>query len=228
MADISGVASNPLTQLPKAVLFDWDGTLVNSWPVIHESMNRTLAQMGHPQWTFDETMARVRRSLREAFPELFGDRWEEARDIFYTAYRALHLQHIEVIDGAEELLAEIRRRDCHLGVVSNKSGGHLRTESTHLGWDHYFEGFLVGATDAPRDKPAIDPVLMALEGTGVPPGPDVWFVGDTWIDMACARQAGCAAILISETPPEGAEFAENPPDSHFLTCHEFLEVVRRL
>ena len=72
-----------MTLPPRAVLFDWDGTLVNSWPVIHESMNRTLETMGYPQWTFEETLQRVRKSLREAFPELFGDRWEAARDVFH-------------------------------------------------------------------------------------------------------------------------------------------------
>ena len=55
---------------PKAVLFDWDGTLVNSWPIIHESMNQTLKAMGHAEWTIEETNERVRRSLREAFPPL--------------------------------------------------------------------------------------------------------------------------------------------------------------
>jgi phosphoglycolate phosphatase len=50
-------------------------------------MNRTLEAMGCPVWTMEETTMRVRKSLREAFPELFGDRWEDARDIFYGAYR---------------------------------------------------------------------------------------------------------------------------------------------
>lgn len=217
-----------MDRLPKAVLFDWDGTLVDSWPVIHESMNRTLAAMGHAEWTLAETHARVRRSLREAFPDLFGERWEEARDIFYRAYREVHLERIAVIDGAEPLIAALSERDCHLGVVSNKSGGHLRAESTHLGWDRFFEGFLVGATDAPRDKPAIDPVLMALRGTGIEPGGEVWFVGDTWIDMACGRQAGCVSILVGGKRPEDDEFGDHPPDRHFLTCGDLLEVVRRL
>ena len=67
-------------RMPKAVLFDWDGTLVNSWPIIHESMNRTLDEMGHALWSMDETTSRVRKSLREAFPELFGDRCRERED----------------------------------------------------------------------------------------------------------------------------------------------------
>lgn len=214
--------------LPKAVLFDWDGTLVDSWPVIHESMNRTLVAMGETPWTFEETLLRVRKSLREAFPELFGDRWEKARDIFYDEYRSVHLERIAVIDDAEALIAAFHERKCHLGVVSNKSGRHLRTESTHLGWDRYFDGYLVGATDAANDKPAIDPVLMALAGTGIEPGPDVWFIGDTWVDMACGRRAGCRSILIGERNPSDAEFAECPPDNHYLTCGAILKVVRSL
>ena len=50
--------------------------------------------MGQTPWTMDETLERV-LMLREAFPPLFGDRWEEARDIFYTAYRAVHLSALE-------------------------------------------------------------------------------------------------------------------------------------
>lgn len=211
---------------PQAVLFDWDGTLVNSWPVIHEAMNRTLSAMGHAPWSFDETTARVRKSAREAFPELFGDDWEKARDIFFAEYRAVHLDRIEVIDGAEELISAFQSLGCHLGVVSNKTGRHLRTESTHLGWDRFFEGFLVGAMDAARDKPAVDPVLMALDGSGLAPSESVWFIGDTGVDMACGRAANCRAILIGEVDLETPEFRENPPHEHFLSCKDLLKVVR--
>ena len=58
---------------PRAAIFDWDNTLVDSWAIIHDAMNVTLEAMGHPKWSYDETRARVRRALREAFPDLFGD-----------------------------------------------------------------------------------------------------------------------------------------------------------
>ena len=215
-----------IDRAPRAVLFDWDGTLVNSWPIIHESMNRTLVAMDQAPWTMAETTVRVRKSLREAFPELFGDRWTEARDIFYDAYRAVHLERIEKIDGAEELVSLLHDLGCRLGVVSNKSGGHLRAESTKLDWDRFFAGHLVGATDAPHDKPATDPIFMALEGTGVSPDPDVWFIGDTWVDIACGNAANCTTILIGENTPEDPEFADHPPDAHFSDCQSLLEVVR--
>lgn len=214
-------------RLPKAVLFDWDNTLVDTWPVIHEAMNTTLAAMDKPVWTLEETKARVRRALREAFPPMFGDRWEEARDIYYARFREIHLDRLEVRPGAEDVLAEFADRGVFLGVVSNKTGEHLRKEAAHLGWDRYF-GHIVGATDASRDKPAREPVEMALSGSGAVPGPSVWFVGDTEIDMECGHNAGCVKVLVRESLPSDGEFENFSPDFHFINCNELCTLVSRL
>jgi phosphoglycolate phosphatase len=104
-----------LLRLPQAALFDWDNTLVDTWPVIHEAMNTTLSAMGHQVWRLEETKVRVRLALREAFPPMFGDRWEEARDIFYTRFREIHLDRLEVRPGAEDVLAGLADRGVYLG-----------------------------------------------------------------------------------------------------------------
>ncbi len=80
---------------PKAVIFDWDNTLVDTWPVIHAALNATLKEMGHAEWTFEQTKARVRKSMRDSFPELFGDKWEKAGEIYQAQYRGMHLQDLE-------------------------------------------------------------------------------------------------------------------------------------
>ena len=213
-----------MTELPRAVLFDWDNTLVDTWPVIHDAMVCTLEAMGHTPWTLEETRTRVRKSLREAFPELFGDRWEEAREVFYGRFRAIHLEKLALQPGAEALLDAFQARGCYMGVVSNKMGDHLRREAEHLGWNRYF-GRLVGATDAARDKPALEPVVMALGECGIPPGQDVWFVGDTWIDMECAHVAGCVPVLICSDPPKVSEFRDFMPSIHVSDCHELARLV---
>tara|TARA_B100000686_G_scaffold80811_1_gene87213 strand:+ start:44 stop:712 length:669 start_codon:yes stop_codon:yes gene_type:complete len=217
-----------LKEKPRAVLFDWDGTLVNSWPIIHESMNFTLEAMGHEKWTMSETSERAKKSLRDAFPGIFGDRWEEAMDIFYSAYRKVHLERIEKVDGAEELINLFFSKGCHLGVVSNKSGKHLRAECRKLGWESFFSECLIGAADAPRDKPAIDPLLLALTGTNITPNDLVWFIGDTWVDIACGNKANCTTILINEKGPFYEEFEEHPPDEYFHSCNEFLHFASTL
>ena len=213
--------------LPKAALFDWDNTLVDTWPVIHEAMNTTLAAMGQPVWEMDETKSRVRRAMREAFPPMFGDRWEEARDIFYGRFREIHLERLEVLHGAEEALAAFADRGIYLGVVSNKMGDHLRKEVVHLGWQKYF-GQIIGATDAARDKPALEPVEMALQGSGTIAGPNVWFVGDTEIDMECGHNAGCIKILVLESPLTDGEFKNFRPDKHLMNCGELSTLVSGL
>lgn len=221
------IPRSPSPPRPRAVLFDWDNTLVDSWLVIHDALNTTFAAMDHPPWTFDQTRDRVRRSLRETFPEMFGDKWQEARDIFYGRFRAIHLDKLIEMPGATELVEAVSGQGFYLGVVSNKSGDHLRREAAHLGWDVMFGG-LVGATDATRDKPALEPVLLALGDSGIAPGRDVWFVGDTLIDMECAHNAGCIPVLISEDTPGPEEFDAFPPEFHFRDCGKLARVVINL
>lgn len=212
---------------PDAVLFDWDNTLVDSWTVIHEALNDTFDAMGHPQWTLEETRQRVTRSMRESFPEMFQTRWEEARDVFYARYREIHLTRLNTLPGAETLIEALMAARIYLGVVSNKAGEHLRLEASHLGWNDRFSR-LVGATDAERDKPASDPVLLALSGSGIPPGPTVWFVGDTSIDMECAHNAGCIPILVRKEAPKPGEFAPFEPTYYFEDCESLAILARNL
>ena len=98
-------------------------------------------------------------------------------------------------------VAELRERGFYLGVVSNKTGKFLRLEAERLGWHIYFRT-LVGATDAARDKPAIEPVDMALAGSGIKRDANVWFVGDGAVDLECARNAGLTGFLVGEPTGE--------------------------
>ncbi len=212
---------------PRAVLFDWDNTLIDSWPVIHESLNATLTAYGIPPWTMEETRARVRHSMRDSFPQLFGDRWEEAGEFFYRQFAAIHIDRIEPRPGAREMLAALHEAGLYLGVVSNKKGSFLRHEANHLGWANYF-GAIVGALDAPRDKPAREPVEMALAGSTIDPGGEVWFVGDAGIDLECAANTGCVPVLIRDDAPQPGEFNGFPPIWHFDNCLALSKRVLRL
>ncbi|EWY42262.1 HAD family hydrolase [Skermanella stibiiresistens SB22] len=211
-------------RLPRAVLFDWDNTLVDNWGCIHAALNAALVAHDLPPWTLEETRVRVRQSLRDSFPRLFGDRWTDARDIFYDHFGRHHLDYLKPLPGAEDLLKALSDGGVYLGVVSNKTGRFLRAESAQLGWDRYF-GKLVGAGDAPHDKPAVDPIHMALAPGGFPAGPDVWFVGDADVDMQCAHAAGCLPMLIGDGPDDFGDF---PPAHRFGGCGIVSDLVRRL
>jgi phosphoglycolate phosphatase len=182
---------------PRAILFDWDNTLVDTWLTIHEALNHVMAAMEKPLWSLAETRARVRLSLRESFPLHFGDRWEEARGIYLERFGAIHLERLTPLPGCADMVAALAGEGIFLGVVSNKTGALLRREADVLGWSRYF-GRLVGAGDAVADKPDPAPVWLALEPSRVEPGRDVWFVGDTGVDIECAANAGCVSVLLGD------------------------------
>ena len=62
------------------------------------------------------------------------------------------------------------------------------------------------------------PVHLALTGTAIAPGPEVWFVGDTDIDLTCAANSGCVRVLLRPEPPALGEFADHEPDCYFVSC----------
>lgn len=212
---------------PKAVLFDWDNTLVDSWGCILAAMNGTLRRMGHAEWNLDEAKDRVALSLRDSFPKLFGDRWEEARDVFYAEFEAIHIEHLKPLPGAGAMLARLAELGVTLGVVSNKNGRFLRQEAAHLGWDKWFHR-LVGATDAKHDKPSVEPVALALDGSGVAHGPHVWFCGDAEVDMHCAANSGCLPILLRQEDPRPGEFDRHKPFVHVDGCAKLADLAGEL
>ncbi|MCK8783741.1 HAD family hydrolase [Roseomonas sp. NAR14] len=220
-------AEVPAPPRPRAILWDWDNTLVDGWAAIAAGLNAAFAAFGLPAWTVAETKGRVRRSLRESFPEIFGGEWERARDLFYAEVRARHLAVLAPMPGAEAALRAAARWP--QGVVSNKQGPLLRAEAAHLGWGGYF-GALVGAGDAASDKPDPAPFRMALAPLGIEPGPAVWYVGDTGIDIQGARAAGCTAVLLGDAAHDGGVASLAPdaafPDAPALARH--LETLARL
>ena len=205
---------------PRAILFDWDNTLVDTWPCIGRATNMTLEAMGHQPWTEAEIRERVAGSLRDTFPQIYGDRWEQARDIFYKSFGDVHLEMLRTTAGAEDMLREIAGAGIYLGVVSNKTGRYLRAEANHLGWTGLF-GRLIGAQDALRDKPAPDPIYLALEQSGHIAGPEVWYVGDAPRDVVCGQAAGCSTVFVGGSAP-----VTPIPDATVADCKAFAGLVR--
>ena len=215
---------------PAAVLYDWDNTLADNWGAIVAAMNHTLASFRLATWGEEEARRRIKASLRDAFPKLFGDGWRDAREIYYAHFAAHHLDHLKPTLGAAALLDAVAAAGAYQGVVSNKTGRFLRAEVEALGWTSRF-GAIVGANDAARDKPDPAPVALALQPANIQPKQDVWFVGDNDIDMQCAHQSGLTGILIASPEHGGGGEAlaalEFPPAVTFSSCAALSVLVSR-
>lgn len=198
MSSIHSIAIVPLDQAisrPKAILFDWDNTLVDTESMIFEAFN--AARVGVGLAPFDEETYSVlpHYSLKDAGAKIFGDKYKDAEKIFYNHIEKFHLEKLEFLEGASELLSYLAQQDIYLGVVSNKNGVLLRREVQHLKATHYFRK-IIGSRDTISDKPSIVPVKEALSEADFSTMADVWFVGDSIVDVDCARSSGCIPFVV--------------------------------
>jgi phosphoglycolate phosphatase len=216
--------------LPRAIVWDWDDTLANGWPAITAALNASPAAFALPLWTEAETRARARHSIRDSFPPIFGPEWPRAAEIFAESYRLGHLESVRAMPGAGDVLQALSGR-VKMSVVSNKQGDFVRAEAERLDFAQYFHA-VIGAGDAEADKPHPAPFHMALAPTGVTPGPGIWYIGDTGLDMRAARAWGCTAVLLGDAAHDGGlaalQSARSAPDLQFIDVPALLLYLARL
>ena len=183
---------------PKAILFDWDNTLVDSWESCFHATNAVFSHFKKKTLTIEEYFKLTPVSVRDFYAEwLIPEDAKKAETLFYHTLCSNNLHTLRPFSEAQNLLRWLFGKKIYVGVVSNKEGDILRQEVSHLGWGKYFSK-VIGSRDAEKDKPSPFPILKALSGSDIEASHDVWFVGDSHIDMRCAQQAGCVPIGVNK------------------------------
>lgn len=194
--------------MTRMILWDWDGTLVDSFETIRQAYNAARTAFDLPPWTLEETHQNVAKSGRDTFPAMFGDNAAAAERIFYETYNDLAPTTVKPKQGREVLLKALHVAGIPQGVVSNKRGDILRKECAALGWHDFFIA-LVGAGDATADKPDAAPVKLAISQMGMPLSGKSVYIGDGPIDAHTAQSVDIQAILLEgETHTKTALEAE--------------------
>lgn len=211
---------------PKAVFFDWDGTLVDSFRFLHAAHNHVRGVLGIEPFSLEVFEGYFGQPREKLYAELYGDHIELAKHHFETFVRANHLQGLQPMAGAEDVLKTLESLAVPCGVVSNKKRELIEAEIDGFGWRKYFKS-VVGAGDAPEDKPSPAPLYLAIERAGIvdAQASDIWFVGDTDNDMACARDAGCISVLIAPTSLHKRLLADFSIDLYYENCEGFRDFL---
>ncbi|HET7788999.1 MAG TPA: HAD-IA family hydrolase [Myxococcales bacterium] len=178
----------------RAVIYDLDGTLIDSRADLADSVNAMLARMGLPQHRPELIYGFIgegaERLIRRSLGPACEHRYPEAAPIWREEYGRRLLSRTCLYNGVDELL---RRPPAARGVLTNKPGGFAREILGGLGIAHAFRA-VVGADEAPR-KPAPDGLLRLCKQLDASPA-EALLVGDSAIDLATGRAAGvrvCAA-----------------------------------
>lgn len=209
---------------PEAVFFDWDGTLVDTLPFLLSAHNHVRQEMGFEPWSVGEFKGHVRYSSRELYGPLYGEQADDAMDILRSFMEENHLEHLEILPDSLELLEYLESAEIPVGIVSNKRHEFLLREIDHLGWGHLSK-IHIGAGFANKDKPAPDPLLLALKECSLKPGEEIWYVGDSETDMLTAREANCSAILVRHHHDNEHLIKEYNPFQVFNDCNEMKNFI---
>lgn len=181
------------------ILFDMDGTVLDTLQDLWASTNAVLRELGHPERSLDDIRSYVgngaRNQIRCALPEGSGD---DAIDDALSRYRAHYAEHCrdhtKPYPGVVEALRRLKDAGKKLAVVSNKPDAAVRLLSAeHFG---ALMDVAIGETPSLRRKPAPDTVDAALAALGAEKTGAV-YVGDSEVDVATAQNAGLPLIAVS-------------------------------
>jgi AHBA synthesis associated protein len=191
----------------RAVVFDLDGVLVDSFPVMRKAFTIAYAEVVGPgEPPFDE----YNKHLGRFFPDIMrimGLPLAMEDPFVRESYRLAG--EVTVFDGVVDMLTGLRERDVRLAVATGKAGRRARSLLGLLGLLPLFE-HVIGSDEVARPKPAPDIVLRALDLMDVSPS-DAMMVGDAVTDLASARGAGVtAAAALWADIDEDVLLAENP------------------
>jgi 2-phosphoglycolate phosphatase len=202
----------PLPAPPRAVVFDLDGTLVDAYAAIHESLGVVLAAFGRPPVMREETRRMVGQGLEALVGKAVGEEnVAEGVRLFRERYERVGLEATRLLPGAEVVTRRLFERGIGLAIASNKPAAFTRPLLEALGLSGRF-GFVAGPDDGFPPKPAPHMVFMALGALGVP-ARDAVFVGDMPIDVATARAAQIPIIALPTGSATREELLACSPDA---------------
>ena len=182
----------------KTVIFDLDGTLLDTLQDLSLSTNHALRSCGFPERTLAEVRTfvgnGVRQLIHRAVPQGTPLPQEDACFQTFRAHYVLHCQdNTRPYPGIAQMLERLKGEGYRMGIVSNKLQAGV-TE-LHRAWFDSVIDVAVGESDGVRRKPAPDMVVRALNELGSPAA-DAVYVGDSDVDLETARQSGLPCISV--------------------------------
>jgi pyrophosphatase PpaX len=204
------------------VLFDLDGTVIDSGAIILASMRHAAETVVGGEWSDQQLMRAVGGPGLEAqMVALDPNRVDELVRVYRAHNEPLH-DTLECCHGMEDVLSELRDRGHRLGIVTAKRRLTVDLAFARLPIEHFFET-VVGGDETDEQKPHPAPLLLALERLGARPE-EAAYVGDSPFDMQSAKAAGLYAIGVSWGRIHGAERLTDA-DVVVHSAEELLDLV---
>ena len=209
-----------------ALIFDFDGTLVDASRAIVHSFNHALVQFGAPALPPGDIRAMIGRPLREmlrrALPDIGDADIDQLVQYYREAFAPVACTQSQPIPGLETMLAHFQPR-CALGIATSRMSDGAQQILGHLGCLSAFS-VIVGLQDVTNPKPHPESICKAMQALGALPQASI-MIGDVPDDMRAAKAAGTAAIGIASTLYGPDQLAAAGADAVIQQLDELIDLV---
>ncbi len=204
--------------LPRLVMFDLDGTLMDSVPDLAAAVDKMLMLLGREpagiervrDWVGNGSRVLVRRALAGQLDHdgVSDELADEALALFMQAYSGGH-ELTTVYPGVRECLDWLREREVKLAIITNKPAQFIEPLLEEKGLAGYFD-WLVGGDTLPQQKPDPAALFWVMDKAGVAPGESL-FVGDSRNDVRAAKAATVRCVALTYGYNHGEPIADEQP-----------------
>jgi pyrophosphatase PpaX len=207
----------------RAVVFDLDGTIVDSVELIVVSFQHAIREVLGREAGREEAIANVGRPLHEQMVMLSPEHADELVAVYREFNHREHDRMLTLYDGILNLLHTLQLGGIKLGLVPSKSRYTTQMAFDLTGIESYFDEAIC-ADESPRNKPSPDPILLCLERLGVPTE-EAAYVGDSPADIQAAIAAGVHAIGVTWGVFSEEALVAEKPDRLVHTIPELAAVL---
>ena len=180
----------------RAVIWDVDGTLADTIPLIVSSLRVAIIEHGGPEMTDDEITALFGPTEEGVLRNLLGDAWEPAIETYLREYEDGHDVGVLSFNGVANVVRDLQRRGVPMAVVTGKGERSARITLEQLGYRDVFETVASGSMGGAVKAEKISAIVAAW---GIDPA-DVAYVGDHPADVRDSRTAGVRSVVAAWKP----------------------------
>ena len=210
----------------KALLFDFDGTLLNTNELIIRTFMHVLNDRFPGQYSPQDCIKFIGPSLKETFEQIAPNEVDELIAKYRQWNHAYHDQYVKEFDGVNETLEQLKRQGHKLAIVSTKKKETIERGLKLMNAEHYFE-FWIGLEDVSKVKPDPEPVLLALDRLKMPKE-EAFMIGDNYHDILAGKNAGVKTAGVAWSIKGEDYLRQFQPDYMLHHMSDLLTIVKGL
>jgi len=208
----------------RALIFDLDGTLIDSSEGVVDAVNYSLRQVGAAEQPPERIKRFIGFPLAQMYPHFTDHPLDELHAHFQTRAAQTIMPSTVTLDGVDDTLKTLYSQGIKLGIATTKIKRHLDAIVDKFGWRRLFSS-LVGGDDVTAVKPDPEAFLKSLENMGMVAG-DAVVVGDTINDVCAARAVPMRVIAVASPYGGRTELLASGPDYYIGSLAEILDLLK--